>query len=125
MKERYALVRRTYPERQTVIAGGRWYRRIGRVCLVGAAVASGVEIFYAWRGVPLPPVTLRSMLDLSPDIPAPGIAPLQAAIELAINAPLWTVLIVLAAIPYALAIERFLKGAGGLTGRDVTRGRVT
>ena len=111
MKERYAVLRRTYPERQTVVAGGRWYRRMSRVCLVGAAVASGVEIFEAQRGGPLPPVTLRSLLDLSPDIAAPGIAPVRAAIELAVNSPLWVVLIVLAAIPYALAIKRFLKAA--------------
>lgn len=111
MKERYALVRRTQTECQAVVGGGRWYRFSGRLCLVGAAVASGVEIFCAWRGVPLPSVTLRSLLDLSSAATASGIAPLQAAAELAVDAPLWAVLIVLAALPYALAVERFLKAA--------------
>src|SRR5580700_5916788 len=71
MKERFTLVRRAYPERvsrQTVVARGRWYRRIGRVCLLAAAVAGGVEIFDMLRGVQLPPLTLRSVLDLSPDV---------------------------------------------------------
>jgi hypothetical protein len=114
MKERFTLVRRAYPERvsrQTVVAHGRWYRRIGRVCLLAAAVAGGVEIFDTLRGVQLPPLTLRSVLDLSPDVAAPGIAPLQAAIELVVDSPLWIVLIVAGAIPYGLAIERFLKAA--------------
>jgi hypothetical protein len=109
MKERYAIVRRTYPESHALVDGGRWCRLIGRVCLLGAAAASGVEIFYAWRGVPLSPVTLRSMLDLSSAPMAWAIAPLRAATELAVDAPLWVVLIVLAALPYALAIQRFLR----------------
>lgn len=121
MKERYTLVRRTQTECQAVVGSGRWYRLSGRLCLVGAAVASGVEIFFAWRGVPLPPVTLRSVLDLSSAATASGIAPLQAAAELAVDAPLWAVLIVLAALPYALAVERFLRAAGGAAGRPVAR----
>jgi hypothetical protein len=116
MKERYALVRRTYPERQRMVNSGRWYRLIGRLCLVGAAITGGVEIFYAWWGVPLPPVTLRSMLDLSSVATATAIAPVQAATKLAVDAPLWVVLIVLAALPYAMAIQCFLKAtAGGVT----------
>jgi len=121
MKERYTLVRRTQTECQAVVSSGRWYRLSGRVCLVVAAVASGVEIFFAWRGVPLPPVTLRSVLDLSSAATASGIAPLQAAAELAVDAPLWAVFIVLAGVPYALAVERFLRAAGGAAGRDVAR----
>lgn len=115
MKERYALVRRAYPERQSsrqeVIALGRWYRRVGRFCLLAAAIAGGVETFNSLEGTTLPPATLRSLLDLSPDATAPGIAPLRAAIEVAIDSPLWAMLLVAAAIPYALAIERFLKAA--------------
>jgi hypothetical protein len=109
MKERYALVRRTHPERQIIVASGRWYRSIGRVCLLAAAAASSVEIFYAWQSVPLPPVTLRSILELSSAAAAPGIAPHQAVIELLVDSPLWILLIALAAIPYGLAVGRFLR----------------
>jgi hypothetical protein len=113
MKDRFVLTRTAYPEhqssRQHPVALGRWYRRAGRVCLLGAGVIGGVEIFSAVEGGILPPVTLRSVLALSPDVTAPGSALIRAAIELAVDSPLWVLLVIAAAIPYALAVQRFIK----------------
>jgi len=113
MKERFLQTRRTYLERQDAlqhpIALGRWYRRVGRVCLLGAAIAGSIEIFSAIQGDRVSPVTLRSVFNLSPDVTAPSMAPIKAAIELAVDSPLWIVLIVVAAIPYGLAAYRFFK----------------
>ena len=108
MKERFTVARRVYPEGprrpEGHIALGRWYRQAGRLCLLGAAFSAGVEILE--QGNLLPPVTLRSLFGLSPDTTAPGLALLKAAI---IDSPLWVVLLVAAAIPYALAVHQFIK----------------
>ena len=114
MKERFPLVRTAYPERRTgrqhAVVFGRLYRRIGRACLLGAAICAGVDVFNSVQGYSLPPVTLRSVLDLSPLVTGPSVAPtMKVAIGLAVDSPLWALLIILAAVPYALAIERFLK----------------
>ncbi|GEM_PF-3055582 len=113
MKERYALVRRAYPERdarpQALVAQGRLCRQIGRVCLLAAAFAGGVEIFNALRGGGMPPLTLRALLDLPPEPLAPDHAVLKSLVELVFDSPLWMALLAAAAAPYALAIERFLK----------------
>jgi hypothetical protein len=113
MKDRFALTRPAYPEhqsrRQHALALGRWYQRAGRVCLVAAAISGGIDIYSAVRGGLLPPVTLRSVLNLSPDVTAPGSALIRAAIELAVDTPLWILLVVAAAIPYTLAVHRFVK----------------
>ena len=107
MKERLKLARKVYPEHLRMPEGrillGRWYRRAGRLCLLVAAFSAGVEILVAEQG---PPVTLHSLFGLSPDITAPGLAPLKAAI---VDSPLWVVLLVAAAIPYALAAHQFIK----------------
>jgi hypothetical protein len=110
MKERFAVARRVYPDdpRQPEgrIALGRWYRRAGRLCLLGAAFSAGVEILMVEQDKLLPPVTLHSLFGLSPDITVPGLALLKAAI---VDSPLWVVLLVAAAIPYALAVQQFIK----------------
>ena len=111
MKERFKVARRAYPElpRQPEgrIALGRWYRRAGRLCLLGAAFSAAVEILMVEQDKLLQPVTLHSLFGLSPDITAPGPATLKAAI---VDSPLWIVLLVAAAIPYALAAHQFIKG---------------
>ena len=111
MKERFMLTRRAYLEHQDApqhpIALGRWLRRVGRICLLGAAVAGGIDIIDAVRGDLVFTVTLRSLLDLSPHVTAAAFSPTQAIIELVVGSPLWFVLMVIAAIPYALAIQRF------------------
>jgi hypothetical protein len=113
MKERFLLTRRAYLEQrdalQRPIALGRWYRRVGRVCLLAAAFCGGVEIFSAIQGDTLSPVTLRSVFNLSPDVTAPSMAFLKAAVELAVDSPLWILLIIVAAIPYAFAVYRFFR----------------
>lgn len=83
---------------------------IGRVRLLGASICGGVDVFNSVRGRLLPLVTLRSVLDLSPLVAGPSVSPtIKVAIGLVVDSPLWVLLIVLAAIPYALAIERYLK----------------
>jgi len=113
MKERFMLTRRAYPEHrdalQHPIALGRWYRRAGRICLLGSAVTGGVEIFGTVQGDPVSPVTLRSLLNLSLQVTAPAFNPAQTIIEFVVGSSLWFVLMVIAAIPYALAIHRFIK----------------
>jgi len=46
----------------------------------------------------LPPVALRSILDLPVEITAAGSIQLRAAIEFTVDSPLWAVLLVVAAI---------------------------
>ena len=91
------------------IALGRWYRRAGRLLLLAAAFSGGVEIVIANQDNLLPPVTLHSVFGWSPDVTTPSLALLKAAIELAADAPLWVVLLLAAAIPYALAVHQFIK----------------
>ena len=115
MKDRFTLVRRTHTERgsisQHAAALARWYRGAGRACLVAAAICGGVDVFNSVQGSVLPHVTLRSVLNLSPLFMGTGFTQIQAAIELVIDSPLWALLVIAAAIPYALAIERFVKAA--------------
>jgi hypothetical protein len=115
MKDRFALVRTTHTERRSIsqhaAALATWYRRAGRACLVAAAVCGGVDVFNSVQGSVLPHITLRSMLNLSPLFMGPGFTQIQAAIELVMDAPLWALLVVAAAIPYSLAVERFIKAA--------------
>ena len=112
MKDRFVLGRTAYIEqddRQHAVALGRWFRRVGRICLLGAAVAGGIDIIDAVRGDLVFTVTLRSLLDLSPPVTTSAFNPTQAIIEFVVGSPLWFVLMVIAAIPYALAIQRFAK----------------
>jgi len=115
MKERFALVRRVYPEpegrRERAVTLGRWYRRTGRLCLLGAAVSSSIDIVNAIRGDFVSTVTPRLVLDLSPHATAMSLAPIRMAIEFAVDAPLWLLLVIAAAIPYALAAQRFIRAA--------------
>ncbi len=112
MKERFAAVRRAHFDHDTIeqrpVVLGRLYRRVGRVCLMAAAVCGAVEVTSAAQGGMLPPVTLRSILDLPADITAANFVPLRAAIEFTVDSPLWVVLLIVAAIPYALAIYSYL-----------------
>ena len=121
MKERFALVRRGYPEpegpRERAVALGRWYRRAGRLCLLGAAVSSSIEIVNAIRGDFVSTITPRSVLDLSPDAPAMSFAPMRSVIEFAADAPLWLLLVIAAALPYALAVQRFIRAAASRRAR--------
>jgi hypothetical protein len=112
MKETFAGVRAAYFEQNRVghsVVRARLYRWAGRMCLLGAAVSGSVEIFGAGQGNTLPLVTLRSLFGLSPDVTAPSLQPLKVAIEFVVGSPLWIVLLVAAAIPYALAVQLFIK----------------
>jgi hypothetical protein len=113
MDDRFTLIRRAYLEHRRVphqpSVLGRCYRLAGRACLLGAAISGCMEIFNAFRGEHLPHFTLRSVLDLSPHGTTAGLAPMQSAIQLAVDSPLWVVLVVAAAIPYGLAVHRFLR----------------
>jgi len=113
MKERFALGRRPHIEPQSTqeraFVLGRVYRGVGRLCLMAAAVCGSVDALNSAQGSVLPYVTLRSLLDLSPQFDGSGFAHIRAAAELAVNLPLWVVLVVAAAIPYALAVERFIR----------------
>ena len=112
MKETFAGVRAAYFEQNRVghsVVRARLYRWAGRICLLGAAVSGSVEVFNVARRDLVSPVTVRSVLELSPHITASAFAPMRAAMELAVDSPLWIVLLVAAAIPYALAIQLFIK----------------
>jgi len=86
------------------VARGRWHRRVGRVLLLGAAFGGGVEMILrtVLGGTP-PPVTLGSIVD------AAGIAHIPPPIGLALDLPLWIVLLIAAAVPYAIAARQFVK----------------
>ncbi len=105
-------------QRDGSIAREQLYRRIGRIFLLGAAFSGGLEvIFTAVLGNRMP-VTLRAMLDLSPpEMTQSALAPIQVPIGLALDLPLWTVLLIAAAVPYAMAVHQSSKkspaGKGG------------
>jgi hypothetical protein len=106
MKETFAGVRRAYFEQHRTrhsVVRARLYHWAGRICLLGATISGSVEIFSAYRGNMLPPVTLHSLFGWSPDAMAPSLAPLKAAIKLAVDAPFGVVLLAAAVIPYVLA----------------------
>lgn len=113
MKERFALGRKAYIEPQSAgqytAALARAYRGAGRLCLLGSAVSGGIDLVNSVQGSVLPPVTLRSMLDLSPNLNIAVLPHVQAAIGLAVDSPLWVLLVLAAAIPYGLAVERFIR----------------
>jgi hypothetical protein len=115
MKKQFPLKCRTQLEhegtRERAVLRGRWYRRIGRIFLLGAALSGGVEMTYAAvLGGPKPAMTLRAMLDLSPsDITRSDLASMQAPIALALDSPLWLVLLIAAAIPYTMAVHQFIN----------------
>ena len=115
MKKQFPLKSRIHLEhegtRERAVLRGRWYRRVGRIFLLGAAFSSGVEMTYAAvLGGPMPAMTLRAMLELSPpDIARSDLAPLQAPIALALDSPLWLVLLIAAAIPYTMAVRQFIN----------------
>jgi len=106
MKKQFTLGPRTLLDDQCdgPVARGRWYRRVGRIFLLGAAFGGGVEMILKafWGGAPSP-VTLRSILEIA------GIARMPAPIALALDSPLWVVLLVAAAVPYAMAVHQFVK----------------
>jgi hypothetical protein len=81
---------------------GRWDRRVGRIFLVAAVFAWGVQtILSAFFWGTMPPVTIGSMLD------AAGIAHLP--VPIALDAPLWVVLLMAAAIPYAIVVHQSVR----------------
>ena len=86
------------------VARGRWYQRVGRIFLLGAAFGGSVEmILRTVLGGTLPPVTLGSIVDVT------RIAHMPALIRLALDLPLWIVLLIAAAVPYAIAAHQFVK----------------
>ena len=92
------------PLRDGLVARGRWYQRVGRIFLLGAAFGGGVEmILRTVLGGTLPPVTLGSIVDVT------GIAQVPPPIGLALDLPLWIVLLIAAAVPYAIAAHQFVK----------------
>ena len=83
---------------------GRWDLRVGRIFLFAAVFAWGVQtILSGFGGGTLPPVTIGSMLD------AAGIAHLPHPIALALDAPLWIVLLMAAAVPYAIVVHQSVR----------------
>jgi hypothetical protein len=113
MKERFALGRKAYVEPRSTgahaVALAGVYRSAGRLCLLGAAVSGSVDIVNSVQRSVLPTVTLRTLFDLSPNLNGAGLAHVEAAIGLAVDSPLWVVLLLAAAIPYGLAVERFIR----------------
>ena len=66
------------------------------------------------------PVTLGAMLDLSPPEMARSVlAPIQVPIGLALELPLWAVLLIAAAVPYAMAVHQSSKKSLTTAGRRV------
>ena len=81
---------------------------MGRIFLLGAAFSGGLEVLLtAFLGGRMP-VTLRTMLDLS-EMNGYALAPIQIPIGLALDLPLWTVLLIAAAVPYAMAVHQSSK----------------
>ena len=113
MKERFALGRKVYVEPRSTgehaVALARVYRCAGRFCLLGAAASGGIDVINSVQRSVLPPVTLRTLLDLSPNLNGVGLAHAQVAIGFAVDLPLWVLLVLAAAIPYGLAIERYIR----------------
>ena len=106
MMKQFTLAPRTQLDdrRHSAVTQGRWHRRVGRILLFGAAFGGGVEmVLNAVLGGTLPPVTLRSMLE------AAGIARMPGPFGLLLDSPLWIVLLIAAAIPYAMAAHQFMK----------------
>jgi hypothetical protein len=104
-------------QRDGSAARERLYRGIGRIFLLGAAFSGGLEvIFTAVLGSRMP-VTLRAMLDLSPsEMTGYALAPIQIPIGLALDLPLWTVLLIAAAVPYAMAVHQSSKKTSTIKG---------
>ena len=94
-------------QRDGSMAREQLYRRFGRILLLGAAFSGGLElVLTAFLGGRMP-VTLRTMLDLSPsEMTGSALAPIQNPIGLALDLPLWTVLLIAAAVPYAMAVHQ-------------------
>ena len=86
------------------------YRRIGRIFLLGATFSGGLEVIFTDVLGSRMPVTLRAMLDLSPSgMTGYALAPIQVPLGLALDLPLWTVLLIAAAVAYAMAVHQSSK----------------
>jgi hypothetical protein len=91
-------------------AVGRAYRAVGRACLAVAAMCGGVEIYRAFilREI-APQVTPRSLLEVPRWSRIEGSEWFKPAFDFVLDASLWTLLLIIAAILYAIAIARFRK----------------
>ena len=95
MKKDFALARRTelFDERDGMAARGRLGRLVGQLFLLGAASSVGMEmILRAFGGGALPPLTLRSLLDIA------SIAQLPAPIRVVADLHLWIAFLIAAVI---------------------------
>jgi hypothetical protein len=93
--------------RQRNEAVARRFRFVGRLCLLGAAISGGLEIFNPLpRQVP-PPGSLRTLFDLSPYYRITSNWFIQTAIDTILDARLWLLLLILAAFLYLAAVVHF------------------
>jgi hypothetical protein len=82
-------------------------RFIGRLCLIGAAMYGGFEIFNALTGEISTSITLRMVLDLSPYRQIIDIWFMQRAADFILDTRMWVLLLVFAALPYFAAVSHF------------------
>jgi hypothetical protein len=89
---------------------GRAYRAVGRACLAVAAVCGGVEIYRAFilRDF-ASQVTPRSLFEVPRWSRIEGSELFKPAFDFVLDASMWAILLIIAAIFYAIAIARFSK----------------
>ena len=103
MKKDFTLASRIRLD-DNAVERGRWDRLVGRVFLLGGVFTWGMQtILSAFFWGTLPPVTIGSMLD------AAGVAHARLPIALALDAPLWIVLLMAAAVSYAIAAAQSVR----------------
>jgi hypothetical protein len=103
MKKDFTLAPRIRLD-DNAVERGRWDQRVGRIFLLAAVFTWGMQtILSAFFWGTLPPVTIGSMLD------AAGVAHARLPIALALDAPLWIVLLMAAAIPYAILVRQSVR----------------
>lgn len=93
--------------RQRNEAVAKRFRFVGRLCLLGAAISGGLEIFDPLPSQVPPPGTLRIMLELPSYYRVTSNLFIQTAIDTILDARLWLLLLILAAFLYLAAVVHF------------------
>ena len=93
--------------RQRNDAVAKRFRFIGRLCLLGAAISGGLEIFNPLPSRVPPPGSLRMMLEISSYYRITSNWFIQTAMDTILDARLWLLLLILAGFLYLAAVVHF------------------